>query len=402
MHSFFRAHRSDSRAYFAGFNALMLAFLLKELGISDTEMGFGHPPYSAPDHRDHLRAVVRYTATCEHQQALEQGDYDKQFWCTTTLAGLNMIEDQGETALVKIREACAIPAATSFQLQTLRDRLQLVLDLCIDPKFLTDAVNIVTKSLDDKLGHCSCTRVVVWYGCGLDTGDGKRSAFPPDRVKDVSFQIGSALDQWGVKPGDLAICGATTESDIIFAETCLDKSLRVQLLIREPSQAELDGASRWPALASADWHERLHALRQSEKTTVWIDTESLGPTPSGQQSPTQISIRRHKQWLLNTATMQASQTFRPGQNASDMKAITLHGLFLWDGTRRPDDPHDPSEFVHDIEKFNGYQGKVRIVDVLRAGPVDLESPHCIQVENTLDRFPVLRSAKASVDCQRSV
>ena len=363
MHRFFRAHRSDSRAYFAGFNALMLAFLLEELGISETEMGFGHPPYSAPDHRDHLRAVVRYTATCEHQQALEDGDYVKQFWCTTTLAGLHLIEGEDDAALVKIREACAMPAATSFQLQTLRDRLQLVLDLCIRTKFLADAVKIVEKTLDDRLGHCSCTHVVLWQGYGLDTPERTPPRFPADRVEDVSTQIRRALDQWAMKPGDLAICGATTESDIIFAEACLERKLRVRILIREPLQAELDGASRWPALASPSWHERFHALRQRHETEVWIDTEHLGPTPSGQQSQAQISLCRYKQWLLDTARMEASQTLRPGQALSDVKTISLHGLFLWDGTRMPDDPNDPAEFVHDIERFDRYLGEVRIVEI---------------------------------------
>ena len=364
MHRFFRAHRSDSRAYFAGFNALMLAFLLEELGISETEMGFGHPPYSAPDHRDHLRAVVRYTATCEHQQALEDGDYVKQFWCTTTLAGLHLIEGEDDAALVRdprsLRHACCHVISTANTSRSVAARPRPLYSHEVPRRRCQDRRKDLGRQARSLQLHPCGALARVTASTRLK---GRRHGFRPIVSKTCLTQIRRALDQWAMKPGDLAICGATTESDIIFAEACLERKLRVRILIREPLQAELDGASRWPALASPSWHERFHALRQRHETEVWIDTEHLGPTPSGQQSQAQISLCRYKQWLLDTARMEASQTLRPGQALSDVKTISLHGLFLWDGTRMPDDPNDPAEFVHDIERFDRYLGEVRIVEI---------------------------------------
>jgi tetratricopeptide (TPR) repeat protein len=366
IHSFFRAHRSDPRLYFAGFNALMLAFVLDAIEIPAFEISFGSTPHSAHVDRNALTALVRYTAASEQQQALEDGDYVKQFWCTTTLAGLLLIDGDGEAAIHKIQEACAIPAATSFQLQTFRDRLGLLVDLEVQTDLMQQALGVVEQTLMEKIGHCSCRRVVLWHGYGLDRPGRTPPRFHEDRVNDVSDQIKKALKDWSLNSEDLAICGGMTESDIIFAEACLETGARVRIMMRDPVATELDQMPQWPPLASTAWRERLHLLRVRDRKDkeVWIDTEHLGHvTADGDQSPSEVATRRHKQWLINTAKMEASQALRPGQAQPQATTTTLHGLFLWDGAKAPTDPSDSSEFVHEVEKFDSYQGEVRILSL---------------------------------------
>src|SRR6185295_16993505 len=90
------------------------------------------------------------------------------------------------------------------------------------------------------------------------------------------------------------------------------------------------------------------------------------------------AVRRHKQWLINTATMEASPASKPGEISRVAKTTTLHGLFLWDGSRVSGDPDDSSDFVREVERFDGYQGEVKIVNLKKTAhqkePAQLKAP----------------------------
>ena len=99
---------------------------------------------------------------------------------------------------------------------------------------------------------------------------------------------------------------------------------------------------------------------------VWIDTDHLGPVRPGDDGSATFVVRRHKQWLINTAKMEASPTFRPDETSRAKKQMTtLHGLFLWDGSRASGDPDDSSDFVREVTRFNGYRGEVKIIDLTK-------------------------------------
>ena len=300
IHSFSRAHRADPAAYFAGFNAVMLAYVLKEIGVPiehDTM-----PTINFPE----VQRLVRYVATNRQQQALGDGDYLQQFWCTTTLAGIHLIEGEDKKALAAIREACAIPGATSFQLQTFRDRLELLADLQVRGELIQQALQTVDHAIQKRNNQCTCQRVVLWAGYTFEHARQKPQRFSAVHVDYVTTEIDRALRVWGVNSNDLAICSGMTESDILFAEACLKFGARVRIMLREPITDE-KAQSLWP-FADPEWQKRFHELLQpSDRKEIWVDTIHLGTPPSGSaaQDPLEFVRRRHHQWLLNTARMEA-------------------------------------------------------------------------------------------------
>ena len=304
-----------------------------------------------------MHRLVRYVAQNEQLHALEFGDYVEQFWCTTTLAGLSLIEKEGPAALRRIEEACAIPAATSFQLQTLRDRLQLLVELDVQAELIEQALAEVEKTLLAKTNRCDCQRVVLWHGDGLHTSGASPGGAKEAGAENLVRQIRSALNEWQVGADVLAICGGMTESDVVFAEASLQQGARVRIMLRDPAGCEGKSATPWPPLASTTWQERLHRLRlhDNPRKEIWIDTDHLGPVQVGARSPVEISTGRHKQWLLNTAMMEASQPFRRGDASST--TTTLYGLFFTNGN--PTSKGAWYEFVREVERFDGYQGEVR-------------------------------------------
>jgi hypothetical protein len=187
-----------------------------------------------------------------------------------------------------------------------------------------------------------------------------------DDVDDVSRQIKGALGR-SLTLADLAICGGMDESDILFAETCAEMGARVRLMMREPVASER--GIQWPPLASSDWRERLRILRQKhyEQIEVWIDTDHLGPIQAGEQHPAELATRRHVQWLINTAKMEAWPT---DSQLLESAQIQLHAIVLTGTHHAPKDSYT-AELVHEIEKFNRYQGRVDIISL----QTDALNPH---------------------------
>jgi tetratricopeptide (TPR) repeat protein len=357
IHRFLRAHRSDPKAYFAGFNALMLAYVLEEIGVPQVRNG------SCIDFQE-LNALVRYAAENERQQAIEEGDFVQQFWCTTTLAGLLLVEGKRAEALTEIRVACAIPAATSFQLQSFQDRLELLEGLEVQSVFVEDALKIVKEAIGCRSHQCSLDRVFLWSGYAIDEPSRPSPRFPSDRVEAVTTEIKEILQYWGLKSSDLGICGGTTESDIIFAETCLSLGARVRIMMREPVGGETS-EPLWP-FASDEWRKRFHQLLRpdGQKKEIWIDADHLGTSPKGSKGEDPISFakRRQKQWLINTARMEAASVGKVEDRPSETPSTgRLYGLFLWDGNVASDDPDDPSRIIREVNEFEGYRGEVKVV-----------------------------------------
>jgi tetratricopeptide (TPR) repeat protein len=354
IHRFSRAHRSDPKAYFAGFNALMLAYVLKEIGVPQGRD-------ASPIDFHELKALVRYAAENERQQAIEEGDYVPQFWCTTTLAVLLFVDGKDAEALTRIREACAIPAATSFQLQSFRDRLELLEGLEVQSEFVEGALKIVKEAMGCRSHQYSCERVFLWSGYAIDEPNRPSPRFPGDRVEGVTTEIKETLQNWGLKSSDLGICGGTTEGDVIFAETCLSLGARVRTMMREPIGSETS-EPLWP-FASDEWRKRFHQLLRpdGQKKEIWIDADHLGPSPkkSEGEDPISFARRRQKQWLINTARMEAASVGKVEDPTTS--SGRLYGLFLWDGNVRSDDPDDPSCIIREVNEFEDYQSEVKVI-----------------------------------------
>jgi hypothetical protein len=72
---------------------------------------------------------------------------------------------------------------------------------------------------------------------------------------------------------------------------------------------------------------------------------------------------RHKQWLINTAKMEATTIMKPGDKPPKPQNTKLHGLFLWDGSTGRDDPEGLSNFIREVNEFEDYSGQVMIINL---------------------------------------
>jgi tetratricopeptide (TPR) repeat protein len=386
---FIRAHKNDPRCYFAGFNALILIALLEHLQKSNQSELPEILPAKLHEIADELRVVVKYCAENLRDRAVESGDYVEQFWTTATLAGIRLleseVEDNDEKANQRIREACNVPEASFYQLRAFQERMQLLNQLGFRPQFTGRALAEVNKALsrvEDRTpqSHGSSKRVFLWSG--YPSSKGATGRFPANTEEDLKGKISDALDHWKVTADDLAICEGIHEGDILFAEACIKRKVKLRLMLLEPLADRPHSQAVWPFEDGA-WQQRFHAVRTAPDVDVWSHAEHLGSV----KVEGQASLRkRHCRWIINTARMEAEcplgETCTPAVEAVER----LFGLFLWNGEGSGDNPDDPSYLMRLVNEFNSYRGSVIVIDSreLKEGTAVLAPP------STLIRSGALR------------
>jgi hypothetical protein len=121
--------------------------------------------------------------------------------------------------------------------------------------------------------------------------------------------IAQKLDELGAGPEDLAICGGACGGDLLFAEACLQRGLRLELRIPFDTPTFLRDSVNF---AGEGWRDRFYAVKGHEKTGLLIMPEELGPTPKGANP-----YERNNLWMLYNA-----QAYGPEK---------VHFVALWNG-----------------------------------------------------------------------
>jgi hypothetical protein len=342
IRSFYNVQRLHPEEYLSGYNALLLMAVTAELFP-----GLELPPRLVD--REELAVVVRYAANSARENAEETGDYDTQFWSAVALSGLEMLKDNKSGAIQGIVDACSVPSATLFFLQLLRERMDLLRRLNFKSDIVNAAIETVDAALHSKKQQQKWAKVVVFHGYPIDKPNLSVARFPVTAATAVGNRIDEALDAWKIGKGDLAICGGSTEGDVMFGEKCLAREAQVRLLILEPTPLQLAEVCSDPV--SSEWATRSSSLVDHPATEVWYHRAELG-------DPVERAYAqgRHNRWILYTARMEA-------ENASE--ETRLYGLILSDGSLKVTDPEDSSFFISEIRASNRYKGHVLTIDPCR-------------------------------------
>jgi hypothetical protein len=358
IHCLASVQRLHPELYLSGYNALLL--------ISIAEKLFG-PDLKLPEeltNRTVLTPVVRYMANAAKQVADETGDYDAQFWSSVAISGLDMLNGDSTVAVQGVRDACAVPSATLFNLQWFQERLNLLKELAFEPDTVCSALAVVQRALQLKRGTGSSRRaderphkgewdrVLLFHGFPIDKSDAKkdvsRSHFPRSAIKSVESEIRAALDDWKAGTCDMAMCTASTECDIYFGQMCLERGVYLRVLVLEPTRTQLLEEMHDPDFG--DWTVARSRLLTTANE-VWYHREELGTAVDA------TSLRgRHNRWLLNTARIEADK--------ASAKQARLLGLVLSDRSLNVDDPDDSAFLIAGIRSLVRYQGMVKVIDVI--------------------------------------
>jgi hypothetical protein len=142
----------------------------------------------------------------------------------------------------------------------------------------------------DEAGAIPCN-VLLFSGHMIDAPGRKQPRFPAAREQLARDAIAATVAEIGASADDLAICGGACGGDLIFAEACLARGMRLELYIPFDQPTFLANSVDF---ADADWHDRFLAAKSN--AALHIAPDELGPLPTGEDP-----YERNNIWMLEQA-----------------------------------------------------------------------------------------------------
>lgn len=156
-------------------------------------------------------------------------------------------------------------------------------------------------------------QVFVFTGHMIDAPGRPRPRFPSSLEDSAAAAIAGEIDRWGGAPGDLALCGGAGGGDLIFAEVCLERGLRLDLLLPFEEETFLSGSVD---PSGPEWRQRFLRVRQDDLTAVVIlKSVASGSGESPYARVNRALLRRATRWGPERLVVVALWDGRPGDGA---------------------------------------------------------------------------------------
>ncbi len=281
--------QNPSDAY-PGINAATLMHLLTELTGDDQDA----------ERRLAIEGGVRWAAVSKLQK--EPDDY----WSRVTLADLLVLTAERQPAETAYRNAVAVAQKNWFALDSSRQQLRLLQELGFRPEVVDAAVRVFDRALDRLQSpeqRAEPGQVILFAGHMIDKPGRQSPRFPPSQEPVAAAAIERILnEELKAAPGDLALCSGANGGDLLFAEACLRRGLRLELRLPVDEPRFVDNSV---AFAGGNWRERFYTVKAHPNTKVYIMPEELGPTPDHLNAYARVNL-----WQLYTAIAWGEERLR--------------------------------------------------------------------------------------------
>ena len=173
-------------------------------------------------------------------------------------------------------------------------------------------------------------QVFLFSGHMIDAPDRTPPRFPPDKEAIAAQKIAEILDELGANSQDLGITQGACGGDILFAEACQQRGVKLQLLqpFEEPYFIKHSVTN-----GGASWLDRYHAIKRKLDTPPLAAPQELGQLPKQMDAYERCNL-----WLLASA-------FSYG-------AEKVLFVCLWDGGGG-DGPGGTAHMVEEVKKKQG-------------------------------------------------
>jgi hypothetical protein len=171
-------------------------------------------------------------------------------------------------------------------------------------------------------------KVLLFSGHMIDAPGRKEPRFPADKEPIAAGAIAKAVAEIDAGPGDVAICSGACGGDLLFAEACLARGLRLELYIPFDEATFLSNSVDF---AGPPWRDRFFAAKS--KAALHVMPDELGPLPKDADPYERVNL-----WMLKSAA-------RFGEEK-------VFFLCLWDG-RGGDGPGGTKHLMDEVQRKSG-------------------------------------------------
>ena len=310
-----KAFITDPSHHYSGINALTLLLLLKHLGGEASQVMI-----------DNLVGGVMWAALTAQERD------PKDYWARASYAELCLLVNPRDAVVREYRVVAAAARGDWFALDSSRQTLALLRDLQFRPDETQAAADMVDREIARTAPPFQPGQVLLFSGHMVDAPTRPRPRFPPAMVARATAEIERVLDGLKAGPGDIALTQGAAGGDLIFAEACIKRGVRMQFLLPLPEPDFID-ASVLPSSDGVAWRERYYALKAQLVEPARVMPVELGPLPADANA-----FERCNLWLLYSAL-----SYGPDK---------VRFVCLWDGAGG-DGPGGTKHMVEEVKRRTG-------------------------------------------------
>ena len=316
----------DPSHHYSGVDALTLLVLQQHLG--------GEVDAAA---LQHLRGGALWA--CLTAQQRDPADY----WARASLAEAHLLSSPRDEVIRRYQAAAAASNQDWFALDSTRQTLALLRDLEFRPDETAAALQVMDREIARASPPFVPRQVLLFSGHRVDAPDRAQPRFPAAMVPRAEAAIHAALEALGAGQADLALVQGAAGGDLLFAQACAARGVRVQLLL-PLAEPEFIEASVLGSDGTEDWRASYFDLKTRLHDAPRVMPDELGPLPTHANAYERCNL-----WLLYSALARGVDTVR--------------FICLWDGGG--DD--GPGGTAHMYREVKRRTGRVTWIDTRRLG-----------------------------------
>jgi len=278
---------------------------------------------------------VLWAVTCK---LAEKRDY----WALATRAEIALLEGEEDPMRDHYDEAAALAVndGKPFDLDSSSQTLDFLHALEFRPDLVEAAAQIIDGAEAQLVAlhrakpdqPAEPARVVLFSGHMIDRPDRAKPRFPEAKAAAAGQRIAAELDKLGVAPGDLGVTQAACGGDLLFAQACLARGMRMEICL---PQREPDFLRDSVTFGASHWQDDYDTVKNNPDAKFRNILDDLGPAPEG------VDIYdRCNRWTLYTALYKG--------------LAKVSFVSLWDGGPG-DGPGGAQHMVDLVRKLTGRQ-----------------------------------------------
>jgi tetratricopeptide (TPR) repeat protein len=299
---YMRGFHIDLNNYYPGVNALSLSRMM--VHIADKFENKKDPDPEIEVIRKELPNLESALIfALESSTEDDQGDY----WTLISLAELMVLTATNVSSVERAyRKALTASRRNLFNLNSSLKQLETMKALGLR----NDYVNVGIQTIKEEIARTNIEeygrapdkkhprkkgknngRAFLFTGYMVDFPGKEKKTFPADKENEIRHDIEKKLDSFKLVPDDRAfIAGLSAGSEIIFAEICAERGMKVKVFLPLP---EAEYIQEFVSPAGDGWVERFYKIRNHPLVDEMYQTENVGAPKKGDDT-----YERNNRWAL--------------------------------------------------------------------------------------------------------
>jgi tetratricopeptide (TPR) repeat protein len=353
---YLKGFRIDLNNYYPGVNALTLSTIAIHLADKFDDKKDPDPDISRiRQDLPELRGALIFGLEAK-------ADDDKvDYWTLISLAELRVLTADNVASVVRAyRKALTASRRNLFFLTSSLAQLEILKALGMREEFVQAGINTIQEEITRVNGEETVDKksspqkqangqAFLFSGYMVDFPGKEKSTFPADKENEIRHEIRKKLEKFNAGPDDRAFtAGLSAGSEIIFAEVCAEKGIKVKAYLPLPEAAYI---REFISPGGEAWVERFYKVRNHPLVDEIYQIENLGAPKEGNDP-----YERNNRWALYASLGRGIDKVRlitlwdaQGGQPKDRDArLVRHMVDLMRDTGGVIEQINPSKYIHGV------------------------------------------------------